>query len=137
MKLFTIGFTKKSAETFFELLRENGVQRLVDIWIISMEKPLPILRLSRVRGYRDKIIEMSRLTEQPLDAELNENELLPDDFTITLRQMAGMRNRLVHLYWEVDDEVIYDILSTNLDDFDIFTRHILTYVKSLSSNQNY
>ena len=33
MKLFTIGFTKKSAETFFELLRENGVQRLVDIRI--------------------------------------------------------------------------------------------------------
>ena len=31
MKIFTIGFTKKSAQTFFELLRQNGVQRLVDI----------------------------------------------------------------------------------------------------------
>jgi uncharacterized protein (DUF488 family) len=31
MYLYTIGFTKKSAETFFGLLRENGVQRLVDI----------------------------------------------------------------------------------------------------------
>ena len=31
MKLYTIGFTQKRAETFFELLREHGVRRLVDI----------------------------------------------------------------------------------------------------------
>ena len=31
MNLYTIGFTKKSAERFFELLRANGVQCLVDI----------------------------------------------------------------------------------------------------------
>ena len=31
MKLYTIGFTQKRAETFFELLRRNEVRRLVDI----------------------------------------------------------------------------------------------------------
>jgi uncharacterized protein (DUF488 family) len=31
MKLYTIGFTQKRAETFFELLRMNKVRRLVDI----------------------------------------------------------------------------------------------------------
>jgi uncharacterized protein (DUF488 family) len=31
MKLYTIGFTKKSAQEFFGLLSQNGVQRLVDI----------------------------------------------------------------------------------------------------------
>lgn len=31
MKLYTIGFTQKTAEEFFELLRTNGVRRLVDI----------------------------------------------------------------------------------------------------------
>ena len=31
MKLYTIGFTKKSAEQFFSLLRENGVRLLADI----------------------------------------------------------------------------------------------------------
>lgn len=31
MKLYTIGFTQKRAETFFELLRQNGIHRLVDI----------------------------------------------------------------------------------------------------------
>jgi uncharacterized protein (DUF488 family) len=31
MKLYTIGFTKKSAEQFFSLLRQNGVRLLADI----------------------------------------------------------------------------------------------------------
>ena len=31
MKLFTVGFTKKSAETFFEMLRNSGAKRVVDV----------------------------------------------------------------------------------------------------------
>ena len=31
MKISTIGFTKKSAEEFFELIRESGVERIVDV----------------------------------------------------------------------------------------------------------
>lgn len=31
MKIYTIGFTQKSAQVFFGLLRENNIQRLVDI----------------------------------------------------------------------------------------------------------
>lgn len=31
MNLFTIGFTKKSAETFFEALRRSGAKRVVDV----------------------------------------------------------------------------------------------------------
>jgi uncharacterized protein (DUF488 family) len=31
MKIFTIGFTKKSAETFFTRLQKAGVKRLIDI----------------------------------------------------------------------------------------------------------
>jgi uncharacterized protein (DUF488 family) len=31
MKIFTIGFTKKSAETFFTRLKDAGVKRLVDV----------------------------------------------------------------------------------------------------------
>jgi uncharacterized protein (DUF488 family) len=31
MKIFTIGFTKKSAETFFTRLKSAGVQRIVDV----------------------------------------------------------------------------------------------------------
>jgi len=33
MKLYTIGFTKKTAQQFFKLLKDKGVQRLIDIRI--------------------------------------------------------------------------------------------------------
>src|ERR1017187_6447033 len=31
MKIFTIGFTKKSARSFFETLRQSGAKRVVDV----------------------------------------------------------------------------------------------------------
>jgi uncharacterized protein (DUF488 family) len=33
IRLLTIGFTKKTAEQFFEALKKNGVKKLVDIRI--------------------------------------------------------------------------------------------------------
>ena len=60
---------------------------------------------------------------------LNEEGIIPDEFLPTLRQMVRFRNRLVHLYWEVDDETIYDVLQTNLNDFETFVQHVLTFVE--------
>jgi len=33
IKLYTIGFTKKSAKQFFELLKKNGIKKIIDIRI--------------------------------------------------------------------------------------------------------
>jgi uncharacterized protein YutE (UPF0331/DUF86 family) len=38
-------------------------------------------------------------------------------FADELRNMAKFRNRLVHLYWEVDEGQLHDILKTRLGDF--------------------
>lgn len=64
-------------------------------------------------------------------AVLNEREIIPDDFLPVAQQMVKFRNRLVHLYWEVDEEQVYDILQTRLDDFDRFE----SYVRKLISNE--
>jgi len=44
--------------------------------------------------------------------------------------MVQFRNRIVHLYWEVEAEVIYDILQKNLEDFETFTSQILKYLSA-------
>lgn len=64
-------------------------------------------------------------------AVLNEREIIPDDFLPVAQQMVKFRNRLVHLYWEVDEEQVYDILQTRLDDFDRFE----SYIRKLISNE--
>jgi len=63
-------------------------------------------------------------------AVLNEEGIIPDDFMSVLRQMVSFRNRVVHLYWDVDDKTVYGILQKNLVDFDAFIRHILDFLES-------
>ena len=43
--------------------------------------------------------------------------------------MAKFRNRLVHLYWELDDATIHDILSTRLGDFQTLFDALSQFVK--------
>lgn len=64
---------------------------------------------------------------------LNEAGIIPDDFVQTLQAMAGFRNLLVHLYWEVDDEMIYDSLDTELDDFEAFIAHIMKFLQDTAA----
>jgi uncharacterized protein YutE (UPF0331/DUF86 family) len=45
-------------------------------------------------------------------------------FAERLRSLAGQRNRLVHLYDDVDDSLVHDNLATGLDDLDDFARTI-------------
>ena len=45
--------------------------------------------------------------------------------------MAKFRNRLVHLYWEIDPETVYQLLQDNLDDFVLFQQKVVSFL-----NQN-
>jgi uncharacterized protein YutE (UPF0331/DUF86 family) len=46
--------------------------------------------------------------------------ILEKGFADRLVQMVKFRNLLIHLYWEVDNDRVYQILTNNLDDFDQF-----------------
>jgi uncharacterized protein YutE (UPF0331/DUF86 family) len=59
---------------------------------------------------------------------LAEHGVIDKDFLPTLRQMVQFRNRLVGLYWEVDVEIIYDILQKNLGDFETFASQIVKFI---------
>lgn len=50
-------------------------------------------------------------------AVLAERGFLPADLEQTLKAMARFRNRLVHLYWQVDDQLVADYLRDHLGDF--------------------
>jgi uncharacterized protein YutE (UPF0331/DUF86 family) len=47
---------------------------------------------------------------------LEENDLLDPEEGIKLRQMAKFRNRLVHLYGEIDDAYVHNFILNNLKD---------------------
>lgn len=64
---------------------------------------------------------------------LEENGVVTDVQAIELRQMAGLRNRLVHLYWEIDDDLIYQYIQVNLNDFDDYIQTVLDLLRRTKS----
>jgi len=50
--------------------------------------------------------------------------ILPQDFAKKIKGMAGYRNRLVHLYWNVSKEEVLNTLQNELDDFKKFVGYI-------------
>jgi len=53
----------------------------------------------------------------------------------TLRQMVSFRSRVVHLYWDVDDAIVYRILRENLDDFETYVGYILDFTQAESAEE--
>jgi uncharacterized protein YutE (UPF0331/DUF86 family) len=60
---------------------------------------------------------------------LNEAGIISSDLCNKLRQMAKFRNRLVHLYGEIDNEYIYEFLKSDLDDITQFKKTIIHLLK--------
>lgn len=54
--------------------------------------------------------------------------LLPEDLTTRLKKMAQFRNKLVHGYWQIDDELVYQILQDDLGDIEIFCKIVTEYI---------
>jgi uncharacterized protein YutE (UPF0331/DUF86 family) len=60
---------------------------------------------------------------------LAEKSAFDNRFASTLKEMSKFRNRLVHLYWEIDDEQVYEILQSRLEDFKIFLDNIAAFLE--------
>jgi len=56
---------------------------------------------------------------------LAESGLISSELGTRLSAMVGLRNRLVHMYWDIDYRQVYRILSENLEDLEQFGKEIL------------
>ena len=75
MRVFTIGFTKKSAAEFFELLRESGAKRLVDVRLNNVSQLSGFAKRGDLEYFLKKICRMEYVhwpdlapTQEMLDA---------------------------------------------------------------------
>ena len=59
---------------------------------------------------------------------MSEAGALDPAFSEELKKMAKFRNRLVHLYWQVDDKQVHDILQNRLGDLKRFLDAIATFL---------
>jgi uncharacterized protein YutE (UPF0331/DUF86 family) len=61
---------------------------------------------------------------------LEERGVLDATLAERLRALAGLRNRLVHLYEEVNDGLVHQAIREGLGDLDTFARAIAGFVES-------
>lgn len=59
---------------------------------------------------------------------LIKNNILSEEHQATFVAMVKFRNRIVHLYHDVNNEEVYDILHKNLEDIDKFLADIVNYM---------
>ena len=68
--------------------------------------------------------------------QLKKLGVIDDSFSDRLVKMAKFRNRLVHLYWEISKEKLYEIIRDDLEDFKLFEKRIVKFLKKDESNKN-
>lgn len=69
---------------------------------------------------------------------LNKNDIISDKLLEKLILMTRFRNRVVHLYWGIDDSYVYDLINNNLNDVIEFKESIKTYLKAtIIKNHNH
>jgi uncharacterized protein YutE (UPF0331/DUF86 family) len=64
---------------------------------------------------------------------LGDKGVVPPDLGQQLQSMAGMRNVLVHLYWDVDHAKLYQAVTKELDRFRQCVEHIFRYLDALGT----
>jgi len=67
--------------------------------------------------------------EEDLFRKLLKADVVSEKMGDKLREMRGFRNILVHEYAQVDDKLVYEAVKTKLEDFSLFRREILAYLK--------
>ncbi|MDP8267454.1 MAG: DUF86 domain-containing protein [Candidatus Tenebribacter davisii] len=51
------------------------------------------------------------------------------DFVEKLVEMARFKNRIVHIYWAVDEEIIYKIIQDGIDDIEEFIDRFTKFLR--------
>lgn len=65
----------------------------------------------KTKDYQDIIISLAK------------QGIIPNDFAERNKKLAGYRNRLVHMYWEVSMEELHQIINQHIEDLKKFNRY--------------
>lgn len=108
MKLWTIGFTKKSAKSFFETLLESGAKRVVDVRLNNVSQLAGFAKRQDLAYFLDKIcgIEYVHL---PVLAPTQE---MLDEYKKARGSWQTYEQRFLNLMKErrIEDEVPRDLI---------------------------
>ncbi len=57
--------------------------------------------------------------------------VIPEDYAVSIKGMAGLRNLLVHEYSELDMDTLAGVVNNRLNDFTRFGTYVLKYMEKI------
>jgi len=63
-------------------------------------------------------------------SRLGAKNVIPEDLAFKLASAARLRNLLVHRYWEIVDEKVYELIKRGMKDFEEFIVHIRRFCEA-------
>jgi len=124
--------TKLSSECLNALRRLRDLAELspedfqADPYKVAAAKYFLVVSIEAAIDMGNHVISLNKLRVPEDYAEtfeiVGEVGRFPGEFIEKLKRMARFRNRLVHIYWEVDQAMLYEILSEDIRDMEEFMR---------------
>jgi uncharacterized protein YutE (UPF0331/DUF86 family) len=103
-----------STERFLHLAIESCLNignRMLSLYQFQFPVEMP-------QTYSDIFVEMKKIG------------IIDEKFCESLIMMSKFRNRLVHLYWKIDNETTYKILHESIEDFKIYEKAIVNFLNN-------
>ena len=64
---------------------------------------------------------------------LNKNDIISYELLEKMILMTRFRNRVVHMYWDIDDSYVFDLINNNLKDVIKFKESIKKYLNNIDN----
>ncbi|MCK5852544.1 DUF86 domain-containing protein [bacterium] len=126
--LFLIGEIEKSLVILQEFAAEKKEDLINDPRMLGSVKYYFIVSIEACIDICNHIVARERIAVPDSYSHcfrlLEERQIISSALASKMRNMAKFRNLLVHLYWKIDEEKVYDILQSELIDFDDFITQI-------------
>lgn len=117
-----------------KLSRMDESEFVSDSYKLNSAKYLLIVGIEAAIDLCNHLISMNKFRQPEGYADtfkvMEEEGIIESGFADRLEMMARFRNRLVHIYWKIDDEYIYKILNENIDDLGSLVENISDHLDS-------
>lgn len=62
--------------------------------------------------------------------KLSDAKVITKELSERLKKVTGLRNIIIHKYWEIDDRKVFKSTKENIGDFEEFLRQVNEFIKS-------
>lgn len=117
-----------------DLSRLDESEFVSDVHKLNSAKYLLIVGIEAAIDLCNHLISMNKFRQPEGYADtfrvMAEEGIIRSEFADRLEMMARFRNRLVHIYWKIDDDFIYKILDEDIDDLGKLVEKISDHLDS-------